>query len=105
MMLVQFPEPSELMPHPKGCMQCRSSPQIYQPQFVGGGSHIATGGQGSRALWLYDCASGRAVSHGDLGFDPAATLAGAGPGSPFLASAARSVYVLMPELKDGRLCQ
>ena len=93
------------MPPRKAAIQCRSSPQIYQPQFVGGGSHIATGGQGSRALWLYDCASGRTVSNGDLGFEPAATLAGGRPGSPFLASAARSVYVLMPDVKDGGLCR
>lgn len=90
---------------PRRHMQCRSCPQIYQPQFVGGGSYVATGGQGSRALWLYDCAGGRAVSHGDLGFDPAATLAGAGPRGPFLASVARSVFVLTPILKDDGLCQ
>ena len=71
---------------------------------MGGGRYIATGGLGSRALWLYDCASGRAVSHGDLGFDPAATLAGAGPGGPFLASAVCSVYVFTPDFRHDVLC-
>ncbi|KAK9844090.1 hypothetical protein WJX81_004339 [Elliptochloris bilobata] len=82
-----------------GHISGRASVQIYQPQFVGGGGWVATGGQGSRALWLYDCASGRAVSHSDLGFDPAATLAGAGRGGPLVAAAPRSVYVLTPEFQ------
>lgn len=75
----------------------RGAAQIYQPQFVGGGGWVATGGQGSRQLWLYDCATGRAVSHGDIGFDPAATLSGAGRAGVFAAATARSVAMFAPE--------
>jgi hypothetical protein len=86
---------ASIEPQPS-CLRARAATQIYQPQFVGDGAWVATGGQGSRALWLYSCATGGLVSRGDIGFDPAAALAGPGRGGALAAATARAIVLFAP---------
>ncbi|GAQ92367.1 hypothetical protein KFL_009950020 [Klebsormidium nitens] len=52
------------------------SKSIYRPSFLGAGRYLASPGEGSQAISLYDVASGKTVSRGCLGFDATMTMAG-----------------------------
>lgn len=52
------------------------SKSIYRPSFVGGGSYVASPGEGSQAVSLYEVATGETVSRGCLGYEATMTTAG-----------------------------
>ncbi|XP_073111877.1 uncharacterized protein [Elaeis guineensis] len=74
----------------------RSCYQIYRPCFVEGGKTIATPGQGSRKISLYDVDSGTMISQGMIGYDANLVVFTDGEEHPRLWSAGRQINQLCP---------
>lgn len=81
------------------------SKSIYRPSFLGAGRYLASPGEGSQAISLYDVASGKTVSRGDLGFDATMTMASKMGRNLWVAAQGGVVQKYRASLSGAALCR